>query len=389
MKLSQFKFKMPEELIALNPPYHRDECRLMILHRKSQTIDLFKKDEEGNLLDGSEYEVEKKVKGKKVMKTMKRPVEYLDFRNVLEHFDEGDTFIFNDTKVFPARLYGTKEKTDAKIEVFLLRELNRDMRLWDVLVEPARKIRIGNKLFFDETSTMVAEVIDNTTSRGRTLRFLYDCPHEEFKKELFALGSAPLPHYIVDRREVTPQDMEDYQCIYAKNEGAVTAPASGMHFSREMMKRMEIKGINFAFITLHCALGNFHDIEVEDLTKHKMDSEQMIIGKEACDIVNATKERGQHVCAVGTSVIKATETAVGTDKMLKEFDGWTNKFIFPPYEFGVADSMIANFYHPYSTLLMETCAFGGYDLVMKAYDMAIEHGYKFGCYGDTMLILND
>ena len=389
MKLSQFKFKMPEELIALNPPYHRDECRLMILHRKSQTIDLFKKDEEGNLLDGSEYEVEKKVKGKKVMKTMKRPVEYLDFRNVLEHFDEGDTFIFNDTKVFPARLYGTKEKTDAKIEVFLLRELNRDMRLWDVLVEPARKIRIGNKLFFDATSTMVAEVIDNTTSRGRTLRFLYDCPHEEFKKELFALGSAPLPHYIVDRREVTPQDMEDYQCIYAKNEGAVTAPASGMHFSREMMKRMEIKGINFAFITLHCALGNFHDIEVEDLTKHKMDSEQMIIGKEACDIVNATKERGQHVCAVGTSVIKATETAVGTDKMLKEFDGWTNKFIFPPYEFGVADSMIANFYHPYSTLLMETRAFGGYDLVMKAYDMAIEHGYKFGCYGDAMLILND
>ena len=389
MKLSQFKFKMPEELIALNPPYHRDECRLMILHRKSQTIDLFKKDEEGNLLDGSEYEVEKKVKGKKVMKTMKRPVEYLDFRNVLEHFDEGDTFIFNDTKVFPARLYGTKEKTDAMIEVFLLRELNRDMRLWDVLVEPARKIRIGNKLFFDETSTMVAEVIDNTTSRGRTLRFLYDCPHEEFKKELFALGSAPLPHYIVDRREVTPQDMEDYQCIYAKNEGAVTAPASGMHFSREMMKRMEIKGINFAFITLHCALGNFHDIEVEDLTKHKMDSEQMIIGKEACDIVNATKERGQHVCAVGTSVIKATETAVGTDKMLKEFDGWTNKFIFPPYEFGVADSMIANFYHPYSTLLMETCAFGGYELVMKAYDMAIEHGYKFGCYGDAMLILND
>lgn len=389
MKLSQFKFKMPEELIALNPPYHRDECRLMILHRKSQTIDLFKKDEEGNLLDGSEYEVEKKVKGKKVMKTMKRPVEYLDFRNVLEHFDEGDTFIFNDTKVFPARLYGTKEKTDAKIEVFLLRELNRDMRLWDVLVEPARKIRIGNKLFFDETSTMVAEVIDNTTSRGRTLRFLYDCPHEEFKKELFTLGSAPLPHYIVDRREVTPQDMEDYQCIYAKNEGAVTAPASGLHFSREMMKRMEIKGINFAFITLHCALGNFHDIEVEDLTKHKMDSEQMIIGKEACDIVNATKERGQHVCAVGTSVIKATETAVGTDKMLKEFDGWTNKFIFPPYEFGVADSMIANFYHPYSTLLMETCAFGGYDLVMKAYDMAIEHGYKFGCYGDAMLILND
>lgn len=389
MKLSQFKFRMPDELIALNPPMHRDECKLMILHRKSQTIDLFKKDEEGNLLDGSEYEVEKKVKGKMVKKTMNRPKEYLDFRNVLEHFDEGDTFIFNDTKVFPARLYGTKEKTDAKIEVFLLRELNRDMRLWDVLVEPARKIRIGNKLFFDETSTMVAEVIDNTTSRGRTLRFLYDCSHEEFKHELFALGSAPLPHYIVDRREVTPEDMEDFQCIYAKNEGAVTAPASGLHFSREMMKRMEIKGINFAFITLHCALGNFHDIEVEDLTKHKMDSEQMIITQEACDIVNATKERGQHICAVGTSVVKATETAVGTDRQLKEYDGWTNKFIFPPYDFGVADSMIANFYHPYSTLLMETCAFGGYELVMRAYELAVEHEYKFGCYGDAMLILDD
>ncbi|MBQ9652508.1 MAG: tRNA preQ1(34) S-adenosylmethionine ribosyltransferase-isomerase QueA [Prevotella sp.] len=389
MKLSQFKFRMPDELIALNPPMHRDECKLMILHRKSQTIDLFKKDEEGNLLDGSEYEVEKKVKGKMVKKTMNRPKEYLDFRNVLEHFDEGDTFIFNDTKVFPARLYGTKEKTDAKIEVFLLRELNRDMRLWDVLVEPARKIRIGNKLFFDETSTMVAEVIDNTTSRGRTLRFLYDCSHEEFKHELFALGSAPLPYYIVDRREVTPEDMEDFQCIYAKNEGAVTAPASGLHFSREMMKRMEIKGINFAFITLHCALGNFHDIEVEDLTKHKMDSEQMIITQEACDIVNATKERGQHICAVGTSVVKATETAVGTDRQLKEYDGWTNKFIFPPYDFGVADSMIANFYHPYSTLLMETCAFGGYELVMRAYELAVEHEYKFGCYGDAMLILDD
>jgi S-adenosylmethionine:tRNA ribosyltransferase-isomerase len=388
MKLSQFKFKLPEELIALYPHSiyrefendegeketfrftRRDECRLMVLHRKSQTIDLYRRDEEGNPIEG----------------------EYLDFRNVLDYFDEGDTFIFNDTKVFPARLYGTKEKTDAKIEVFLLRELNEEMRLWDVLVEPARKIRIGNKLFFDDTSTMVAEVIDNTTSRGRTLRFLYDCPHDEFKRELFALGESPLPRYVIDRREVhhaDQQDMEDFQCIFAKNEGAVTAPASGLHFSRELMKRMEIRGLNFAFITLHCSLGVFHDIEVEDLTKHKMDSEQMIVGAEACKIVNEAKQGGHHICAVGTSVVKATETAVGTDGMLKEYDGWTNKFIFPPYDFGLADSMVANFYHPLSPLLMETAAFGGYELVMEAYDLAVKHGYKFGCFGDAMLIVND
>ena len=388
MKLSQFKFKLPEEQIALYPQSlyrefenedgtketvrftRRDECRLMVLHRKSQTIEMYKRDADGNPIEG----------------------EYLDFRNVLDYFDEGDTFIFNDTKVFPARLYGTKEKTDAKIEVFLLRELNEEMRLWDVLVEPARKIRIGNKLFFDDSGTMVAEVIDNTTSRGRTLRFLYDCPHDEFKRELFALGEAPLPHYIIDKREVhnaDAQDMEDFQCIFAKNEGAVTAPATGLHFSRELMKRMEIKGLNFAYITLHCGLGTFHDIEVEDLTKHKMDSEQMFIGEEACDIVNSTKEDGHHVCAVGTSVVKATETAVGTDGLLKQFEGWTNKFIFPPYDFGLADSMVANFYHPLSTLLMETAAFGGYELVMEAYDLAVKNGYKFGCYGDAMLILND
>ena len=388
MKLSQCKFKLPEEQIALYPQSlyrefenedgtketvrftRRDECRLMVLHRKSQTIEMYKRDADGNPIEG----------------------EYLDFRNVLDYFDEGDTFIFNDTKVFPARLYGTKEKTDAKIEVFLLRELNEEMRLWDVLVEPARKIRIGNKLFFDDSGTMVAEVIDNTTSRGRTLRFLYDCPHDEFKRELFALGEAPLPHYIIDKREVhnaDAQDMEDFQCIFAKNEGAVTAPATGLHFSRELMKRMEIKGLNFAYITLHCGLGTFHDIEVEDLTKHKMDSEQMFIGEEACDIVNRTKEEGHHVCAVGTSVVKATETAVGTDGLLKQFEGWTNKFIFPPYDFGLADSMVANFYHPLSTLLMETAAFGGYELVMEAYDLAVKNGYKFGCYGDAMLILND
>ncbi|MBQ8453088.1 MAG: tRNA preQ1(34) S-adenosylmethionine ribosyltransferase-isomerase QueA [Prevotella sp.] len=388
MKLSQFKFKLPEEQIALYPHHvvheyenengekevyrmtRRDESRLMVVHKKSEQIEMFRKDSDGNPIEG----------------------EYLQFRDALNYFDEGDVFIFNDTQVFPARLYGTKEKTDAKIEVFLLRELNEEMRLWDVLVEPARKIRIGNKLFFDDTSTMVAEVIDNTTSRGRTLRFLYDCPHDEFKRELFALGEAPLPRYIIDKREVhhaEPQDMEDFQCIFAKNEGAVTAPATGLHFTREMMKRMEIRGIDAAFITLHCGLGTFHDIEVEDLTKHKMDSEQMIIPAKACQQVNDAKVAGHRVCAIGTSVVKATESAVGTDGMLKEFDGWTNKFIFPPYDFGLADSMMANFYHPLSTLLMQTAAFGGYDLVMEAYHKAVKNGYMFGCFGDSLLILND
>ena len=339
MKLSQFKFRMPEELIALEPPhrvfknedgteekvYHRDECRLMVVHRKSQTIDMFEKDDEGKDTD-----------------------KYLTFRQLINYFDEGDAFVFNDTKVFPARLYGTKEKTDAQIEVFLLRELNEELRLWDVLVEPARKIRIGNKLFFDEEGPMVAEVIDNTTSRGRTLRFLYDCPHDEFKAELFALGSAPLPRYIVDKRKATEDDMENFQTIYAKHEGAVTAPASGLHFSRELMKRLEIRGVNFSFITVHCGLGCFDPIEVEDLTKHKMSSEQMMVNSEACQVVNKAKAADHHVCAVGISTLRATETAVGTDGMLKEFSGWTNKFIFPPYEFGLADSLITNFYHPES-----------------------------------------
>ena len=386
MKLSQFKFKLPENQIALYPHSiyrefendkgeketfritRRDECRLMVLHKKSQTIDMFKKDADGKPIEG----------------------EYLDFRNVLDYFDEHDTFIFNDTKVFPARLYGTKEKTDAKIEVFLLRELNEEMRLWDVLVEPARKIRIGNKLFFDESGTMVAEVIDNTTSRGRTLRFLYDCPHDEFKRELYSLGEAPLPRYIIDRREehhATEDDFDDFQCIFAKNEGAVTAPATGLHFSRELMKRMEIRGINFAYITLHCGLGNFHDIEVEDLTKHKMDSEQMYIRAEACALVNKTKQEGHRVCAVGTSVVKATETAVGTDGMLKEYEGWTNKFIFPPYEFSVPDAVVSNFHLPESTMLMAVAAFGGFDHVMNAYQVALDEGYRFGPYGDAMLVV--
>ena len=353
MKLSQFNYKLPEERIAQYPTPYRDDCRLMVIHAKSGVIEHREQ-----------------------------------FSDILEYFDEKDVFVFNDTQVFPARLYGNKEKTGARIEVFLLRELNERFRLWDVLVDPARKIRIGNKLYFGENDSMVAEVIDNTTSRGRTLRFLYDGDHDEFKQSLYALGEAPLPKEMI-KRPAEPEDMENFQCIFAKNEGAVTAPATGLHFSREMLKRMEIMGINFAYLTLHCALGNFHDIEVEDLTKHKMDSEQMIIGKECCDLVNSTKAAGHRVCVVGTSVAKATETAMGTDRLLKEYEGWTNKFIFPPYEFGIGDTMLANFYHPLSTLLMETCAFGGYDLVMEAYDKAVENGYKFGCYGDAMLILND
>ncbi len=380
MKLSQFKFKLPENQVALEPPhrvfenedgtvdkvYRRDECRLMVVHRKSKTIDMFEKDDNG-----------------------KDTNRFLTFAHVIDYFDDGDTIMLNDSKVFPARLFGTKEKTDAKIEVFLLRELNEELRLWDVLVEPARKIRIGNKLFFEENGPMVAEVIDNTTSRGRTLRFLYDCPHDEFKRELFSLGTAPLPRYIIDKREVEPCDMENFQTIYAKHEGAVTAPASGLHFSRELLKRLEIRGVNLSFITVHCGLGCFDPIEVEDLTKHKMGSEQMRITQEACETVNHAKSEGHKVCAVGVTTLRATETAVGTDGMLKEFEGWTNKFIFPPYDFGLANSMIVNFYHPESTMMMATAAFGGYELVMEAYEKAVKNGYMFGCYGDAMLILDD
>ena len=380
MKLSQFKFKLPDEQVALYPPhrvfnnedgsvervYQRDRCKLMVVHRKSQTIDLWQKDSNGNDTQ-----------------------EPLIFRNIVDYFNEGDTFVFNDTAVFPARLYGTKEKTDAKIEVFLLRELNEELRLWDVLVEPARKIRIGNKLFFDGDGPMVAEVIDNTTSRGRTLRFLYDCPHDEFKRELFSLGSAPLPRYIVDHRPAEEDDMTNFQTIFASKEGAVTAPASNLHFSRELMKIMEIRGFNTAFITLHCSLGAFDPIEVEDLTKHKMNSEQISISAEACRIVNQTKQSGNRVCVVGVSTARATESSVGTDGMLKEFVGWTNKFIFPPYEFGLGNALIANFYHPESTMMMLTAAFGGYDLIHEAYNLALKNNYMFGCYGDAMLILDD
>ena len=380
MKLSQFKFKLPEDLVALYPPhrafknedgtidrvYNRDQCKMMVLHRKSQKIDLFKKDADGKDTD-----------------------EFLTFRDIVNYFDEGDTFVFNDTKVFPARLYGTKEKTDAKIEVFLLRELNKELRLWDVLVEPARKIRIGNKLFFENDGPMVAEVIDNTTSRGRTLRFLYDCDHDEFKRELYSLGETPLPRYIMDHRPLEPEDTENFQTIFAKHEGAVTVPSSGLHFSKQLMKMMEIRGLGFAYLTVHCSLGSFEPIEVEDLSKHKMNSEQMVITNECCDIVNSAKKAGKHICAVGVSVARATETAVGTDGMLKEYEGWTNKFLFPPYDFSMADSMVANFYHPESTMMMATAAFGGYDLVCEAYRLAIKHRYMFGCYGDAMLLLDD
>ena len=386
MKLSQFKFKLPESQVAMEPVfrafnnpdgtvekvYSRDNCRLMVVHRKSQTIDMYKKDAEGNGLTDAQGNPQ-----------------YMTFRDVVNYFDEGDVFIFNDTRVFPARLYGTKEKTDAKIEVFLLRELNEELRLWDVLVEPARKIRIGNKLFFENDGPMVAEVIDNTTSRGRTLRVLYDCPHDVFKSQLFALGEAPLPRYIVDHRPADADDMENFQTIYAKNEGAVTAPSTGLHFSRELMKIMEIRGIESAFLTVHCGLGNFDPIEVEDLTKHKMNSEQMHVGADTCKTVNRAKQGGHRVCAVGVSTVRATETAVGTDGMLKEYEGWTNKFIFPPYDFSMANCMISNFYHPESVMLMTTAAFGGYDVVMEAYNLAVRNGYRFGCYGDALLIVDD
>lgn len=351
MKLSQFKFKLPEEKIALHPAKYRDESRLMVLHKKSQTI------------------------------------EHRIFKDILDYFDDKDVFVFNDTKVFPARLYGNKEKTGARIEVFLLRELNETLRLWDVLVDPARKIRIGNKLYFGDDESMVAEVIDNTTSRGRTLRFLYDGPHDEFKQALYALGEPPLPTFI--NRRPDEDDVERFQTIFAKNEGAVTAPTAGLHFSRELMKRMEIKGIDFSFITLHAGLGNFRDIDVEDLTKHKVDSEQMFVTEEAAEIVNRSKDGGHRVCAVGTTVMRAMETAASTDGHLKAFDGWTNKFIFPPYDFSVADSLVANFQLPLSTLLMLVAAFGGYEFVMEAYNIALKEDYRFGTYGDAMLILND
>ena len=349
MKLSEFKFDLPEELIAQEPARQRDESRLMVLNKKTGEI------------------------------------EHRIFKEVINYFDEGDMFIFNDTQVFPAKLDGNKEKTGARIEVFLLRELNSEHKLWDVLVEPARKIRIGNKLYFGEDESMVAEVIDNTTSRGRTLRFLYDGSHEEFKEALFKLGMTPLPDYIT--RPATEEDAERYQCIFAKNEGAVVAPAAGMHFSRELLKRMEIKGINQEFLTLHSGLGNLREIDVENLTKHRMDSEQMEVSPELVEHVNKAKDEERQVCAVGTSVLRGMASAVSMGGHLKTYTGWTNKFIFPPYEFTVATALITNFHLPYSTMLMMATAFGGYENVMKAYEVAVKEGYRFGAYGDAMLII--
>ena len=349
MKLSQFKFKLPEEQIAQYPAKNRDESRLMVIDRKTGKI------------------------------------EHRIFKEIIEYFDEKEVFVFNDTKVFPARLYGNKEKTGAKIEVFLLRELNEENRLWDVLVEPARKIRIGNKLYFGDDDSMVAEVIDNTTSRGRTLRFLYDGSHDEFKVALYKLGEMPLPSYIA--RPVEEMDADRYQNIFARNEGAVVTPAAGLHFSRELLKRMEIKGIDYGFLTLHSGLGNFREIDVEDLTKHKMDSEQMRVTPELVELVNHAKDEGRKVCAVGTSVMRGIESAVSTGGHMKTYDGWTNKFIFPPYDFTVATNLVTNFHMPLSTMLMMVAAFGGYDIVLEAYESALKEGYRFGAYGDAMLIL--
>ena len=381
MKLSQFKFDLPQDLVALYPHssthtitrpngttaefdvVRPDEARLMVLHKQSETIDLYHKDEEGNPIEG----------------------DYILFKDLVNYFGEGDTFVFNDTKVFPARLYGTKEKTDPKIEVFLLRELNPEMRLWDVLVEPARKIRIGNKLFFEESGTMVAEVIDNTTSRGRTLRFLFDGSYEEFKQTLFSLGETPLPKWVRDK--VEPEDAERYQTIFARHEGAVAAPTAGMHFSKHLMKRMEIKGIDKSFITLHVGLCNFRKVDVEDLSKHKMDSEQFFVTDEAAEAVNSAKRDGHKIVAIGTTVMRTVETAVSTNGMIKPMEGWTNKFILAPFELTVADAMVTNLHLPYSTQLMMVAAFGGYETVMNAYKIAKEEGYRFGTYGDAMLIL--
>ncbi|QXP77730.1 MULTISPECIES: tRNA preQ1(34) S-adenosylmethionine ribosyltransferase-isomerase QueA [Winogradskyella] len=349
MKLSHFNFELPDELLAEHPAEHRDEARLMVLNRAEQTI------------------------------------EHKQFKDIIDYFDEGDVMIMNDTKVFPARLFGNKEKTGARIEVFLLRELNQEQRLWDVLVDPARKIRIGNKLYFGDDETLVAEVIDNTTSRGRTLRFLYDGSYEDFRTKLTELGETPLPKYI--NREVEPEDEERYQTIYAKNEGAVAAPTAGMHFSKHLLKRLEIKGVKTAPVTLHVGLGTFNPVEVEDLSKHKMDSEEINIKKESADIVNDAINKKKRVCAVGTTSMRTIESSVSSNGRLNEFEGWTNKFIFPPYDFSIANCMITNFHTPKSTLLMMTSAFAGHDFMKKAYEEAVKEKYKFYSYGDAMLII--
>ena len=349
MKLSHFNFELPNELLAEYPSEQRDESRLMVLNREKQSI------------------------------------EHKQFKDLIEYFSEDDVMILNNTKVFPARLFGNKEKTGARIEVFLLRELNAEQRLWDVLVDPARKIRIGNKLYFGKDEMLVAEVIDNTTSRGRTLRFLYDGSYDEFRNKLTELGQTPLPKYI--NREVEPEDEERYQTIYAKNEGAVAAPTAGLHFSKHLLKRLEIKGVNFAEITLHVGLGTFNPVEVEDLSKHKMDSEEIIIPTQTADTINIALKEKRRICAVGTTAMRTIESSVSSKGNLNDYSGWTNKFIFPPYDFSIANCMITNFHTPKSTLLMMTAAFGGHDFIKKAYREAVKEKYKFYSYGDAMLII--
>ena len=351
MKLSQFKYYLPQELIAQFPVENRDDARLMVVNRKTQSI------------------------------------EHKYFRDIINYFEEDDVMVRNDTQVFPALLCGEKEKTGATISVFLLRELDEESRLWDVLVDPARKIRIGNKLYFGENDDLVAEVIDNTTSRGRTLRFLFDGNHEEFKKKLFEMGQMPVPESIQRLRDIIPEDREHYQTIYAKNEGAVVAPAAGLHFSKVLVKKLELKGIRFADITLHAGVGNFKTIDVEDLAKHKLDSEEIIITEEAANIINAAKKKQKQVCAVGTTTLKAMESSVFNSGLIKPFKGWTNKFIFPPYNFNSATSFITNFHPSQSSMFIMVCAYGGYDLIMQAYKIAVEEKYRFLTYGDAMLIL--
>lgn len=358
MKLSEFNYNLPQERIATSPLMFRDDSRLMVLHKKTGEI------------------------------------EHRQFPNILEYFDDKDMFVFNDTKVFPAKLNGNKEKTGAQIEVFLLHELDTEHKLWDVMVEPARKIRMGNKLYFGVDNSMVAEVIDNTTSRGRTLRFLYDGPHDEFKRNLFALGHTPIPGYIEKVREARKEpllledDAERYQTIFAAHEGAVVAPAAGLNFSPQLMKRMEIKGIEAGYLTLHIGLGSYRDIDVEDLTKHRMDSEEMLVTEELSQKVNATRDAGHRICAIGTSSLRAMETTVGMFGHIKPYSGWTNKFIFPPYDFTTAEGLVTCFHLPKSVMLMITAAFGGYENVMKAYDVAVKEEYRFGAFGDAMLIVD-
>ena len=348
-KLSQFDFELPENLLAERPSYNRDESRLMVVNRKTGTI------------------------------------EHKQFKNLIEYFDDGDVMIFNDTKVFPARMYGNKEKTGARIEVFLLRALNKENLLRDVLVDPARKIRIGNKLYFGEDDSLVAEVIDNTTSRGRTLRFLFDGTYDEFRQKLKDLGQTPIPKYI--NREPDQEDLERFQTIYAKNEGAVAAPSAGLHFSRELLKRLEIIGVDFAELTLHIGLGTFRPVEVEDLSKHKMDSEEAIISPDTVNIINNGIKNKRRICAVGTTSVRAVESSVTTNGLMTPFEGWTNKFIYPPYNFDIPNCMITNFHTPKSTLLMMVSAFGGFELIKEAYQEAIKEEYKFLTYGDAMLII--